>query len=106
MTSWATRLRATTAPSPSTARALTEVVPISTPIVMAPRELLTNLTKESYFRHYAGPHSGLHSDAGPRFVQRIERRRSAHVGDTTVDCKTGFWSPAELPQRQSRMTRS
>src|ERR1700722_9804599 len=71
MTWWATPLRATTAPSLSTARAFTEVVPISTPIVMAPRELLTNLTQESYVRHYAGPRSHAADQCGRSSVASL-----------------------------------
>ena len=41
-TRWATRLRATTSPFSSTARAFTEVVPMSTPTVIDPRRLLTD----------------------------------------------------------------
>ena len=46
-TLWATRLRATTVPSSSTARAFTEVVPTSTPTVTARPDGLTNLTRVS-----------------------------------------------------------
>ena len=48
----ATRLRATTVPSSSTASALTDVVPMSTPTVTGRPEGLTNLTRVSWSGHY------------------------------------------------------
>src|SRR5580704_13128702 len=84
MTWWATRLRATTAPSPSTARALTEVVPISTPIVMAPRELLTNLTQESYVRHY-GPRSTIERGSTNMSTTRPKALVTAAVSGPGLD---------------------
>ena len=46
-TLWGTRLRATTWPSSSTASALTDVVPTSTPTVTGAADGLTNLTHVS-----------------------------------------------------------
>ncbi len=47
ITRWGTLLRATTVPSSSTATALTDVVPTSTPTVTGRADDVTNLTQVS-----------------------------------------------------------